>query len=104
MNISQSARRLVFCCPFRAGGLEVAQEGESLQILTEGQHLKFVEKVGQVCFHGPSAIERGQDVLYVTERAVLRLTPDGLELAEVAPGIDRQSEVLDQMGFGPRMV
>jgi len=54
-----------------------------------------------VCFHGPSALEQGQQVLYVTERAVFQLTPEGLELIEVAPGIDIQAQVLDQMDFTP---
>jgi propionate CoA-transferase len=101
VNISQSARRVVFCCPFRAGGLEVSQADGALKIEREGRHRKFVTRVDQVCFHGPTALARGQEVLYVTERAVFRLTSGGLELLEVAPGIDRRTQVLDQMEFAP---
>lgn len=101
VNISQCAKRVVFCCSFRAGGLKVDVEDGELRILQEGQHGKFVRKVAQVCFHGPTALERGQDVLYVTERAVFRLTAEGLQLLELAPGIDLQSQVLDHMEFRP---
>ncbi len=103
MNIVQSARRLVFCCTFRAGGLEVAMEDGRLRILREGRHPKFVRRIGEVCFHGPSAVARGQEVLYVTERAVFELTGEGLRLAEVAPGADLESEVLGQMAFSPAL-
>lgn len=100
-NISQSARRLVFCFSFKAGGLEVAMQDGDLKIVQEGSHPKFVTELSHVCFHGPSAIARGQEVLYVTERAVFRLTATGLQLIEVAPGIDLQRDVLDGMAFMP---
>jgi propionate CoA-transferase len=103
LNISSNAKRVVFCCTFRAGGLEIAVNDAELQIVNEGRHCKFVNQVNQVCFHGPSALERGQDVLYVTERAVFRLTTAGLELAELAPGITLQSQVLDLMEFAPHV-
>lgn len=103
MNIVQSARRLVFCCTFRAGGLEVAREGGQLRILQEGRHPKFVQKIGETCFHGPSALARGQEVLYVTERAVFRLVERGLELVEVAPGIDVERQILQEMAFAPQL-
>ncbi|MBP6782513.1 MAG: hypothetical protein KA152_01900, partial [Verrucomicrobiales bacterium] len=54
-------------------------------------------------FHGPSAIARGQQVFYVTERAVFQLESSGLKLIEVAPGIDLQREVLEQMEFVPQI-
>lgn len=101
MNIAQSARRLVFCCSFRAGEIEVAREGGSLRIVKEGKHPKFVRQLQQVCFHGPSAIARGQQVLYVTERAVFELTSEGLRLIELAPGIDLGNDVVEQMEFAP---
>jgi len=103
MNIAQNARRLVFCCSFRAGGLEVARAGGELRIAKEGKHPKFVGELQDVCFHGPSAVARGQAVLYVTERAVFELTASGLLLVEIAPGIDLRREVLDQMEFAPRV-
>ena len=101
MNIAQSARRLVFCCSFRAGDLEVAMDGDVLRIRHEGRHAKFVQQPQQICFHGPSAVARGQQVLYVTERAVFELTAAGLELRELAPGIRLEEHVLPGMEFPP---
>lgn len=101
MNIAQSARRLVFCCTFRAGELEVAVEDGRLRLVREGRHAKFVRSLGQVSFHGPSALLRGQRVLYVTERAVFELVEGGLRLVEVAPGIALETEVLGRMDFIP---
>lgn len=101
VNIAQSARRVVFCCAFRAGGLEVSVRDGLLRIVREGQQAKFVKRVQQVCFHGPSALARGQQVLYVTERAVFELTPSGLALVELAKGADLPHDVLQQMEFAP---
>ena len=101
INISQNAKRLAFCFSFRAGDLEVDAEGGRLRIVKEGQYPKWVKRVAQVGFHGPSALARGQQVLYVTERAVFELTPKGVELREVAPGIDLKASVLDLMAFAP---
>jgi len=104
VNITQSARRIIFCCPFTVAGLAVTTDPEgSLQIVTEGKHQKFVNTIAQVCFHAPSALERGQEVLYITERAVFRLTETGLQLIEFASGIDLQTQVLDQMQFSPQI-
>jgi len=101
VNISQSARTVVFCSTFTAGGLRVGAGKGRLEIEREGRHRKFVERVSQVCFHGPTAVRQGQRVLYVTERAVFALRADGLHLVEVAPGVDLQAQVLDLMGFAP---
>lgn len=101
VNIAQSARRLVFCCTFRAGDLEVAWTGGALRIVREGRHPKFVRQPQLVCFHGPTAIARGQQVLFVTERAVFELTARGLALREVAPGVDPARDILPQMEFAP---
>jgi len=102
MNVAQSARRVVFCCTFRAGETEIAVENGALLNLREGRHAKFVKRVQQVCFHGPSALARGQKVLFITERAVFELTKDGLELRELAPGIET-ANVLPLMDFVPRV-
>ncbi len=101
MNIAQNAKRMIFCCTFRAGDLAVAVKDDALQIVREGQHAKFVKRIQHVCFHGPSAVERGQEVLYVTERAVFELTPAGLRLREVAPGIDPARQIFPLMEFAP---
>ncbi len=103
MNIAQSARRLVFCGTFRAGGLRVAVEEGRLRIEGEGEHPKFVRRLQEVCFHGPSALARGQQVLYVTERAVFELADGGLRLVELAPGIDLDEDVLARMEFAPAL-
>ena len=101
MNIAQNARRVVFCCAFRAGDLEVAVTGGELRIVREGKHAKFVPRVPTVCFHGPSALARGQQVLVVTERAVFALTPRGLTLVEIAPGIEPARDIFPGMAFTP---
>ena len=103
VNISQNARKLVFCGTFTSGGLAVSVSAGRLQIDREGSVPKFVRSVEQVSFSGSLAREQNRDVLYVTERAVFRLTPDGLELIEVAPGVDVDRDVLGQMDFKPRV-
>ena len=101
INITQNVKKLVFCGTLTAGkgGWKIG-EGQ-LEILEEGGVKKFVAKVDQITFSGKYAAERGQEVLYVTERAVFRLTREGLELIEVAPGIDLQKDVLAHLGFEP---
>jgi propionate CoA-transferase len=81
----------------------VAIENEKLVILDEGTARKFVQHVEHVTFSGPYAASREQQVLYVTERCVFALSPDGLELREVAPGIDIERDILAQMDFTPRV-
>ncbi|MBI5689995.1 MAG: malonate decarboxylase subunit alpha [Verrucomicrobia bacterium] len=103
VNISQHARRLIFCSTFRAGDLAVESSQGRLAIAREGPQAKFVRQVRQVSFHGPSAVARGQPVLYVTERAVFALTAEGLRLQEVAPGLDLGAHVLSRMEFTPQV-
>lgn len=101
VNITQTAKRLVFCGTFTADGLEVAVEGGRLRILREGRVPKFVQSVEQLSFSAKRSRQVGQQVLYVTERAVFRLVDDGLELVEIAPGIDLDRHILSQMAFRP---
>jgi propionate CoA-transferase len=101
LNISQTARKVIFCCSFTAGGLAVGTENGQLRIRQEGKHGKFVDRVEQITFDANGALARNQEVLYVTERAVFRLTPMGLELTELAAGIDFETQVAGLMPFRP---
>ena len=102
INISQNAHKLVFAGTFTAGGLLIHIEDGRLHILREGRyHPSYIEAVEQVTFSGEYAGEKGQQVLYVTERCVFARTHDGVELVEVAPGIDIDRDILAQMGFRP---
>ncbi|HZH09841.1 MAG TPA: acyl CoA:acetate/3-ketoacid CoA transferase [Microvirga sp.] len=101
INISQNARAVIFSGTFTAGGLEIAIENGELRIVQEGRARKFIEHVQQITFSGAVAAERGKPVLYVTERCVFRLRLDGLELLEVAPGIDLERDILAHMAFRP---
>ena len=100
MNITQSAKAVVFCGTFSTKGQRVAVHAGRLVIEQEGAISKFVPKVEQVTWSAGEALRRGQRVLYVTERAVFGLTPLGLELVEVAPGL-RAADVVSAMSFQP---
>ena len=101
INISQNAKKLVFVGTFTAGRLHVAIDNGRLRVVQEGKVVKFVDEVEHRSFSGRYAMHRGQPVLYVTERCVFKLTPDGLELVEVAPGIDIERDILARMEFRP---
>lgn len=101
IDITQNARRVVFCGSFTAAGLKIDFENGAPRIVTEGGVDKFVEDVDQITFSGEQALARGQEVYIVTERAVFQLTSAGLELIEVAEAVDLQREVLDHCEFIP---
>lgn len=101
VNIAQSARKLVFCGTFTAGKLEIEIRDGKLRIVREGETRKFLECVEQRSFSAAQAVASGQEVLYVTERAVFRLDAAGLTLAEVAPGADVERDILALMDFRP---
>jgi propionate CoA-transferase len=101
VNISQNARKVVFSGTFTAGGLKIATEGGKLKILQEGRSRKFVNDVEQICYNGTFAREQGRIAVFVTERAVFRVGASGLELCEVAPGIDIETDIMAHMSFRP---
>ncbi len=101
INISQNSKKVVYVGTFTSGGLTTRIEDGRLCIEKEGRFPKFVGTVGQVTFSGPRAARQGCNVLFVTERCVFRLGPDGLELAEVAPGVDIDRDILAHLPFRP---
>ena len=103
VNITQAASTVVFCGTFTTAGLEVQSSNGHLSILREGTVCKFREQVEQVSFSAANARGKDQRVLYVTERAVFGLGHTGLELLEIAPGIDLERDILGQMDFRPVM-
>lgn len=103
MNITQNAKKVVFTGTFTAGGLKIAFKNGKLEIINEGRVDKFVNSVEHVTFSGDYARENKQTVMYITERAIFRLTDSGLELIEIAPGIDLDRDILGHMGFKPQI-
>lgn len=101
INISQNARKVVFTGTFSSVDLDVRVENGALRIAHEGRVRKGVDAVEHITFFGPRAARLGQPVLYVTERCVFRLRTDGLELIEVAPGIDPDRDILPYLAFAP---
>ena len=101
-NISARTPRINFVGTLTAQGLKV-EIHDGVRIVAEGSLAKFVPSVREVSFNGHLARERGQQVRYITERAVFALDDDGLVLTEVAPGIDVERDVLARMGFRPRV-
>jgi propionate CoA-transferase len=101
INISQNAKKIVFVGTFTATGFKAAVDGGKLTIEQEGKVKKFLGRVGHVTFSGKYAKMKNQPVLYVTERCVFSLTPEGLELTEIAPGVDLEKDILPLMEFEP---
>ena len=101
INISQNAKKVVFVGTFGAGRLQIEVGGGQLKILDQAAARKFVREVEHRTFSGRYSAARGQPVLYVTERCVFALSAQGLELVEVAPGIDPAREILAHMDFEP---
>ncbi|APC40224.1 acyl CoA:acetate/3-ketoacid CoA transferase [Clostridium estertheticum] len=103
INITQNAKKVMFCGTFTTQGLKEEVKDGKLVIKQEGKMVKFIEKVQQITFSGKYARKVNQPVMYITERAVFELKKDGLYLTEIAPGIDLQNDVLDLMDFKPKM-
>lgn len=101
IDISQNAKKVVFMGTFTAKGLEIEVKDGALNIVQEGSYQKIVADVEQITFSAATAIDDGRTVLYITERCVFTLDPEGLKLVEVAPGIDIEKDILGQMQFKP---
>lgn len=101
IDISSNSKKLVFNGTLTAGGLKTKVGGGAIEILQEGRFKKFIPEVEEISFSAGEAVKRGLHVLYITERAVFRLTPDGLELIEIAPGMDPERDVFPHMAFRP---
>jgi propionate CoA-transferase len=100
-NIAQNAKRVVFSGTFTAGGLRISWHEGRTVIEQEGRFDKFLADLEQVSYNGQHAWESGQEILFVTERAVFQRGADGLELVEIAPGVDLEQDLIAHMGFRP---
>ncbi|MTH46909.1 acyl CoA:acetate/3-ketoacid CoA transferase [Intestinirhabdus alba] len=101
IDISATSKKIVFCGTLTAGSLKTEVGDGKLTIRQEGRVKKFIRELPEITFNGKIALERGLDVRYITERAVFTLKEDGLHLVEIAPGVDLQKDVLDNMDFLP---
>ena len=100
IDISQNAKKVVYCGSFSVKS-EQTITPNGLEIINPGKFKKFVSRVQQVSFSGKYAMDKKQEILYITERAVFQLTNEGLMLIEIAPGVDLQKDILDMMEFRP---
>ncbi len=100
IDISQTAKKIVFAGTFMACA-ELAVEDGKLKIVKDGSFKKLVKDVEQITFSGPTAQAGSQQIYYITERCVFALTKEGVELVEIAPGVDLEKDILEQMDFRP---
>ena len=101
IDISQTAKKVVFCTYFKAKDFEASVREGKLVITSEGKIPKFVNRVEQITFNGKLAREEGREIIICSERAVFRLVRDGVMLTEIAPGVDLEKDVMANMGFRP---
>jgi propionate CoA-transferase len=101
IDITHRAKKIIFCGSFTAGGPKIELRDSKLAILQEGRYKKFVNNVEEITAPGPPMIQKGQEVFYVTERAVFTLTSRGPCLIEIAPGVELERDILQQMEFMP---
>jgi propionate CoA-transferase len=103
INISQTAKKVVFVGTFTACGLKMEIRDSRIKLIQEGKFKKFINQVEHVTFSGAHAFKTGQQVYYVTERCVFKLAEQGMELIEIAPGIELERDILAHMDFQPIM-
>ncbi|BDR16193.1 CoA-transferase [Vibrio sp. STUT-A11] len=101
INITQNAKQVYFCGTFTAQGLAVEVDNQAVSIAQEGKQKKFIKRVEQITFSAAQALNKNKPVMYITERAVFQLSPSGLELIEIAPGVDLDKDILQRMEFTP---
>jgi len=100
INISQNAKKVFFMGTFgNKAELKIGNGG--VEVLAEGKGMKFVDEVQQITFSGDYAVKSGQEISYLTERCVFKLTPNGLMITEIARGIDLEKDILSRMAFRP---
>lgn len=98
-DIVSAAPEIVFLGSFTAGRRDIRIDDGALQIREDGAHTKLVNQVASPTFSGPRALDNGQKVTYITERAVLELRLAGLTVTELAPGVDLERDVLARAEF-----
>jgi len=103
INISQNAKKVIFVGTFTAGKLQIDTGKGALKVLKEATTKKFIDRVEHVTFSGDYAAKNSKDVLFITERCVLKLGGQGLELIEIAPGIDMERDIFACMDFRPQV-
>jgi len=101
INLTQSAKKVVYCFPFSGSGMKVGYSNNRLSILQEGKYQKFCETVEEISASGEFSMDTRQEVMYITERCVFKLTKDGLMLIEIAPGISIEKDIVSKMPFKP---
>lgn len=101
IDISQNTPKIYFLSTFTAGKSKFNIADGKLEIIEDGTGIKFVKNVQQITFSAEYARRTGQQVYYITERAVFKLVDGGVMLVEISPGIDLQRDVLDKMAFRP---
>lgn len=101
VDISAASKKIIFCGTLTAGSLKTEVKNGKINITQEGRVKKFIKKLPEITFSGKTALDRGLEVIYITERAVFRLEKDGLHLVEIAPGVDLEKDILAQMDFKP---
>jgi acyl CoA:acetate/3-ketoacid CoA transferase len=103
IDITTGARNIVFSGNFTAGGLQAEIEDGQLRIKREGRFKKFVPQIEAQTFSGEMALQRGQNVMVITERCVMMLDENGLTITEIAPGARLKEDVLDQADISLRV-
>ncbi|MED4601776.1 CoA-transferase [Paenibacillus validus] len=99
IDITHRTKKIMFCGTLTSGGLDIGIQDGKMTIVKEGRHKKLIRQVEHLTFNAEAAREKGQEPVYITERAVFRLGDNGLVLTEYAPGIDVEKEILPYIDF-----